>query len=97
MGWMILQSMAGLMQLCFGGNRMANLLLKSGLFGRNIDPSCSYCENGSLSSDGSMILCSKKGIVSPYYSCRKFCYAPLKRIPKRPRPLPKYSEDEFSL
>lgn len=67
------------------------------LFGKNIEPACAYCENGSPSKDGSMILCDKKGIVSPYYSCRKFCYAPLKRVPKPPMPLPKYSAEDFKL
>ena len=67
------------------------------LFGKNIEPACAYCENGKPSRDGSMILCDKKGVVSPYYSCRKFDYAPLKRIPKRPMPLPEYDSEEFSL
>lgn len=72
-------------------------LLKSQLFGKDIEPACSYCENGSPSKDCSMILCDRKVIVSPYYSCRKFCYAPLKRVPKRPMALPEYDAEDFKL
>ena len=53
------------------------------LFGRNIQPSCGYCENGAPLKDGSMVMCEKKGIVSPYFQCRRFQYAPLKRKPNR--------------
>ena len=67
------------------------------LFGNNIPPACEYCEHGCVSSDNEMILCSKKGIVSPYYSCNKFSYMPTKRIPKRRPNLPQYSEDDFKL
>lgn len=67
------------------------------LFGNNISPACEYCEHGTLSSDNAMILCSKKGVVSPYYSCNKFVYMPTKRIPKRRPSLPQYSSEDFSL
>ncbi len=67
------------------------------LFGNNIEPACEYCRHGSLSSDNAMILCSKKGVVSPYYSCNKYTYMPTKRIPKRHPELPSYSPEDFSL
>ena len=67
------------------------------LFGNNIDPACTYCLNGTTSSDEQMILCSKKGVVSPYYSCNKFEYCPTKRIPKRMPKLPDFSPEEFKL
>ncbi len=67
------------------------------LFGNNIPPACEYCSFGNRSSDNAMILCSKKGVVSPYYSCNKFNYMPTKRIPKRRPNLPNYSADDFSL
>ena len=67
------------------------------LFGNNIDPACTYFQYGSPSSDEHMILCSKKGVVSPYYSCSKFLYCPTKRIPKRMPKLPDFSLEEFKL
>ena len=67
------------------------------LFGSNISPACEYCEYGNKSSDNAMILCSKKGVVSPFYSCNKFTYNPVKRIPKRRPVLPEYTQDDFSL
>lgn len=67
------------------------------LFGSNIEPACTYCFFGDVSSDGKMILCDKKGIVSPYYSCNKFSYCPTKRIPKRQPSLPSFSKDDFIL
>lgn len=67
------------------------------LFGTNISPACEYCRHGKPSSDKAMILCRKKGVVSPYYSCPKFEYMPTKRIPKRMPRLPKYSPEDFSL
>lgn len=67
------------------------------LFGNNIQPACEYCLHGSISSDNEMILCKKKGVVSPYYSCNKFIYMPTKRIPKRRPNLPQYSAEDFKL
>lgn len=66
-------------------------------FGRNIAPSCEYCERGRVTKDGKMVLCESKGIVFGKYSCRKFIYSPLKRIPKRRNPIPIPDEKEFSL
>lgn len=59
---------------------------KSELFGKDISPACGYCELGKDTADGAMILCSRVGIVSPYYRCRKFVYSPVRR---KPRVLPK--------
>ena len=67
------------------------------LFGGRIEPACEYCELGNRQETGDMILCAQRGVVAPYYSCRKFVYAPLKRIPSRPRALPQYSPDDFQL
>lgn len=67
------------------------------LFGNNIEPACIYCQYGEVSSDDTMLLCSKKGVVSPYYYCNKFTYMPTKRIPKRRPPLPDFTKDDFSL
>lgn len=70
---------------------------KKKLFGNNIEPACEYCRHGSRSSDNAMILCSKKGIVSPFYSCGKFEYMPTKRIPRRRPKLPEFSREDFKL
>lgn len=67
------------------------------LFGNKISPACEYCRNGTKSSDNAMVLCSKKGVVSPFYSCNKFVYMPTKRSPKRRPNLPDYSADDFKL
>ncbi len=67
------------------------------LFGRSIEPSCNYCEHGRAMRGQDLILCDKKGVVAPYYSCKKFMYAPLKRVPKpRPKPMD-FDPDDFKL
>lgn len=67
------------------------------LFGKNIDPACEYCERGKITEDRKMVLCIHKGIVAPFYSCRKYIYDPTKRIPKRAKKLPEYNENDFKL
>ncbi|MEM0530109.1 MAG: hypothetical protein ACOX85_04975 [Candidatus Pararuminococcus gallinarum] len=67
------------------------------LFGNRIEPACIYCALGRPGRDDSIILCPKRGVVTPYHSCRKFSYDPLKRIPKKPRLLTQYSPDDFKL
>ena len=67
------------------------------LYGKNIDSACEYCRYGKLSSEKDVVLCVKKGIVSVGFSCSKFKYDPLKRIPKRRPPMPQYSPEDFEL
>ena len=43
-----------------------------------------------------MILCRHKGVVSPYYCCRKFSYDPLMRVPRR-QVLPELDPKDFTL
>ena len=71
--------------------------MKKKLFGNQIEPACAYCEKGKLTADGCGGVCKKKGICTPYDSCSKFIYAPLKRIPKRAPHLFSYEKDDFSL
>ena len=73
------------------------MAMHSHLFGQRIEPRCIYCENGSLQQDKTMVLCNKRGIVSPDFRCRRFQYAPLKRKPNRLALLPEFSPDDFSL
>lgn len=70
---------------------------KSTLFDSKISPCCEYCEFGKINNDIRMIFCEKKGIVSPYFNCKKFIYSPLKRIPKRLPKLPNFEKEDFIL
>lgn len=48
----------------------------------NIEVFCKYCERATpLATEGKLV-CSKKGVVTEDYSCRRFIYDPLKRSPK---------------
>ena len=53
------------------------------LFEKDMEPRCAYCKRG-VELEENEILCSRKGIVSPMGSCRKFKYDPLKRVPPKP-------------
>lgn len=68
--------------------------MKLSLFRRKMDADCIYCEFSS--SSAGELFCSKKK-CAPQSPCRHFRYAPLKRVPKRLPPLPKYDENEFKL
>lgn len=50
-------------------------------FDKKIKPKCDYCHFGKRAKDGNKILCEKSGLVDISYSCGKFVYSPLKRIP----------------
>lgn len=50
-------------------------------FDKSIPPKCDYCQFGKRTNAGNKILCEKKALVDPNYSCGKFIYSPLKRIP----------------
>jgi len=57
-------------------------IFKSGkYFDKHIDPKCDYCRFGKRAKDGNKVLCEKRGLVDCNYSCSKFIYSPLKRIP----------------
>ncbi len=68
------------------------------LFRKKIQRSCEYCANGTKI-DCDQILCTKRGVVTETDKCRKFSYAPCKRIPSKPKALDfrKYDEQDFSL
>ena len=72
-------------------------MFKPKLFGNKIEPSCGYCEHGTLTQDKAAILCQKRGIVIADYSCRKFVYDPLSRQPKVQPPLMKFDKSDFEL
>ena len=72
--------------------------MSTALFGKNIEPACKYCELAVKKMDGERhVLCEKHGVVKVDYRCRKYIYDPTKRIPKPPKPLEKFSADDFSL
>jgi len=68
------------------------------LFRKKIERSCSYCLHGTHF-DKEQVLCTKCGVVSEHYHCRKFTYDPCKRIPPRAKALDfaKYDTEDFSL
>lgn len=67
------------------------------LFGNHIEPACCHCELAYPSDDPDMLICMKKGLVRQDFSCRAFQYDPLMRIPRRPRQLETFREEDFQL
>jgi hypothetical protein len=65
-------------------------------YGSKIAPACAYCLHGCQAADPKMVLCRFRGVVSPYYTCRKFRYDPLMRVPHR-QELPHFEAKDFSL
>lgn len=70
---------------------------KRPLFGNHIEPACRFCTHARENFDKRMILCQHQGVVAPYYSCRRFRYDPLLRVPARQAVLPKYDSSDFEL
>lgn len=68
------------------------------LFRKKVARSCSYCACGTKVGS-EQVLCTKYGVVSLYYACRKFKYDPCKRIPPKQKALnfEKYKDQDFSL
>ena len=58
-------------------------MFKKPPYGTKISPACAYCTHGSPAADQKMVLCKNRGVVSPYFACRKFRYDPLLRVPRR--------------
>jgi len=50
-------------------------------FSKSIPPKCDYCHFGKRAKAGNKVVCEKCGLVDCSYSCGKFVYSPLKRIP----------------
>ncbi|MBQ1537937.1 MAG: hypothetical protein IIZ73_06460 [Ruminococcus sp.] len=66
---------------------------KKNYFGNNISPSCSYCLYGNRSKEGNKVLCERQGLVDADYSCKKWIYDPIKRIPKKQLEIPSQEDD----
>ncbi|HCC36010.1 MAG TPA: hypothetical protein DEQ02_10465 [Ruminococcaceae bacterium] len=71
--------------------------MKQNLFDSDIAPMCQYCLHGRISQSNLGILCVKCGIVDESFSCGKFKYDPLKRVPKAFQSLPEYTHKDFAL
>lgn len=71
--------------------------MKRKFFGSKIEPACEYCEFGKQTKDGQTVLCKHHGAVAPFFSCKKFVYAPLKRKPGKVRVLQKFEKSDFTL
>lgn len=67
------------------------------LFGNRIQEACIYCEYSYPAGSDDALLCFKKGIVRMDYSCAKFKYDPLMRIPHRPLELDSFQMNDFTL
>lgn len=67
------------------------------LFGNHVEPACRHCRFSRETADGRMMLCQHQGVVAPYYSCRKYRYDPLRRVPSRQAVLPEYDKSDFEL
>ncbi len=70
---------------------------KSFLSKNDYSKKCENCFHGSLTSDGEAVLCVKKGIMKPDYSCGKYKYDPLKRKPEKKAQIDNFREEEFTL
>lgn len=68
------------------------------LFRRKMPRSCTTCIYSANLSNNEL-LCSKRGVVTDSYSCRKFRYDPCKRIPPSAKApdFDKYKTEDFSL
>lgn len=69
--------------------------MKKKYFGNDIEPSCAYCTFGNRSKEGNKVLCEKTGLVDSDYSCKKFIYDPIKRIPKKQLEIPNQEGDDI--
>ena len=49
----------------------------------NIVKMCEYCRFAGHIAGTEDMLCDKKGVVPKGYTCRRFLYDPLKRVPRR--------------
>ena len=73
-------------------------MAKNELFGKRIDPACSYCEHSRPLDDGIQLVCRHKGRVEPSGRCWRFRYDPLRRVPTPQATLQGgFDKEDFSL
>ena len=68
--------------------------MKYKLFGKNIVPDCSYCENAVF--ENRMVICQKGRMLSEG-RCRAFRYDPLMRIPASVSLSGNFTAEDFKL
>ena len=66
------------------------------MFRKNIEPSCEYCKDGTVLSDGNVV-CKRFGLIQPKVDCKKFRYCSLTRVPRRRPVLPEFDSNDFSI
>ena len=71
--------------------------MNHGKSGKDLPPKCEYCTHCIPTQQADTALCRFRGVTAPDGACKKFDYDPLKRVPRRPAPLPAFSEEEFKL
>ena len=72
--------------------------MKSKLLNKNAyEAVCRNCKHGRLSPEGDAVLCVKKGIVDPDWSCRRYSYDPLKRVPRKMPAVREANPEDFDL
>lgn len=62
-----------------------------------VEPRCAYCKHGTPAPDNEHVLCVKKGVLDKNFSCKKFSYDPLKRVPEKLPELGTYTAEDFKL
>ena len=67
---------------------------KRQLFGANISPDCSYCQNGILNGQ-EYLCCMRRKIIDG--KCRKFDYNPTLRVPAKKPEIAKLPKEDFKL
>lgn len=68
--------------------------MKKKLFGQNILPNCTYCDNATF--ENQMVFCRKSRHIN-HGKCKSFRYDPLLRAPKSSGLNKKYSVDDFKI
>lgn len=53
------------------------------MYSKEIVPHCMYCRNAISSPIEGHMVCHIKGVVAEDFSCKKYAYDPIKRIPAR--------------
>lgn len=67
------------------------------LFGNKAEPACMYCKFGKRNGEADKVFCQKKGIVSAIFSCRKYEYDPLKRVPNKAELHSDLTKEDFDI
>ena len=68
--------------------------MKKQLFGKNIVPSCVYCEHSKNEGESQFCTITKQ---LKNGKCKKFKYNPIMREPKGMAPLKSFDKEDFSL